>query len=118
VRRLIGRSLQARRLRHERRRLDRLYGPTCFRTIPAPMGVGGQTDRLGRIVADYCQRGEAAAKVHDAARVKLDAAEYAFASLLKELSSVMGEAPSAWTPARTVVADASGVNHRIQAVAA
>jgi hypothetical protein len=98
IRRRIGLALQARAVRRERRRLDRLYGPSDAPAVAEPLGLPGQAAALSRIVADHYQRSTVIADAHNAARTKLDAAEYAFASLLKELSGVMSEAPSDWAP--------------------
>jgi hypothetical protein len=98
LRRRIGLALQARVLRRERDRLDRLYGPGDVLAMPEPLGLPGQAATLSRIVADHCQRSAVIADAHEAARTKLDAAEYAFSSLLKELSGVMRDVPSDWAP--------------------
>ena len=98
IRRQIGLALQARAVRRERHRFDRLYGPSDAPAVAGPLGLPGQAAALSRIVADHCERSTVIANAHDAARTKLDAAEYAFASLLKELSGVMSEVPSDWAP--------------------
>ena len=119
LRRRIGLALQARVVRRERGRLDRLYGPGNVRAMPEPLGLPGQAATLSRIVADHCQRSTVIADAHEAARTKLDAAEYAFASLLKELSGVMRDIPSDWAPmpaaARTVEPAAGVVPRAIAA---
>ncbi len=118
LRRRVARQVQAARLRRERRRFDRLYGPSQVGVMPAEVGAQGHAERLTRIVSDYCQRSQALADAHEAARVKLDAAEYAFSSLLRDLSSVMGDAPSTWTPERAPVRSDKGVRRDLRAVAA
>lgn len=55
---------------------------------------------------------------HEAARVKLDGAEYLFSSLLDDLASVMGNAPSNWTPERITLRAPPAAGHGMRAVAA
>ena len=105
LRRHIGLALQARALRRERRRLDRLYGPGDIVPASQTLNASGQTAALSRVVTDYCRRGTDITEAHEVARTKLDAAEYAFTSLLKELSGVLTEVPIGWTPALDLETD-------------
>ncbi len=118
VGRRLARLVQSMRLVRERRRLDRLYGPRLLKALPAPLGDQGQADVLARLITDYCERSQTTAATHEAARVKLDAADYAFANLIRELSCVMKDVPSTWAPTRATGEAVPVLLQRTTAIAA
>jgi len=69
----------------EVRRHERLYGAKTPVPVAPRKGVSGQTEILAGIVQASCQLGDQIIKAHDAAELKLDAAEYALSSLLADL---------------------------------
>jgi hypothetical protein len=96
------RALQAARLLLEQRRHDRLFGPLPRQEIPAPTGLDVQTETLSDVVRKHCSLGTQIATAHATAAMKLDAAEYAFSSMLDEIRGSMTILPTAWTPDRVL----------------
>lgn len=103
IERLIGKvekTLRMRRLLRETARLNRLYGPAPAAALPPRMDTSQQIERLRVRIRAHCDRGFEIAQTHANATVKLDAAEYAFSSMLDELRGAMANVPSAWEPER------------------
>ncbi len=93
----------ARRARVARQRQDErlasLYSSRSVETTPL-RGGKYQAERLGRVVSAHCDRAQTIVGAHGEAATKLDAAEYAFSSMLDELRGVMTTLPTDWTPTR------------------
>lgn len=81
-------------------RLARRYA-NCPRNEPPPAtDYRTQTDRLAAIVQAHCGLGDSIVTAHASASIKLDAAEYAFSSMVEELRGVMTALPTTWMPDR------------------
>lgn len=102
INRGANQALQAVRLLLEQRRQNRLYGPLPRQELPVATGVNAQTATLSDVVRKHCAMGTEIVTNHATAAMKLDAAEYAFSSMLDEIRSSMTKLPTAWTPDRVL----------------
>jgi hypothetical protein len=102
INRGANQALQAVRLLLEQRRQNRLYGPLPRQELPVATGVNAQTAALSDVVRKHCAMGTEIVANHATAAMKLDAAEYAFSSMLDEIRSSMTKLPTAWTPDRVL----------------
>lgn len=81
-------------------RIERRHGALPPRPCQQELGHPNQMARLEDIVRHHCTNGSTIARAHDDASIKLDAAEYAFSSLLEELKGAMTTLPTTWAPER------------------
>jgi len=101
---LIGKTervIQTVQRRLEAWRIERQYPALPQHTTTPQRGFSGQTLSIETIVRHHCKNGGAIVQMHDNATTKLDAAEYAFSSMLEELRGAMSALPTTWTPERT-----------------
>ena len=99
--RMIDRAIAAlRALRHGTRSapIDGLRGGSMPRVPSAYLDAQGQAQRIGQIVKRHCASAAGIVEAHATAAIKLDSAEYTFASMLDELRGVMTKLPSEWAP--------------------
>ena len=95
-------ALQAVWLLLEQRRQQRLFGPLPRQELPVATDVNAQTAILSDVVRKHCATRTEIVARHATAAMKLDAAEYAFSSMLYEIRGSMTKLPTAWTPERVL----------------
>ena len=97
----VERAVHTARRRLETWRIERQYPSLRPQTMAPQRGFAGQTLAIDAIVRQHCRQGGMIVQMHDTATIKLDAAEYAFSSMLEELKGAMTTLPTNWTPERT-----------------